>query len=317
MKRRRVLAWGMLSTALAVSASIAFWHFYLRRPVGEGPVAIDITRHAFDQPWIQQPVFLVGMGDSITAGFGASPGLGYFDRLVVSPPEDFLDMRDIHLSRVLPKLRTTNLAISGSTSLQLERVQLPRLPRQDDAVLGLVVLTIGGNDLIHNYGQTPPVEGAMYGATWEQAQPWLRNFVSRIDRILMGIQAAFPGGCHIFLANIYDPSDATGNLRWVWMPAWPDGLRLHAAYNDILREAADRHPRVHWVDIYQPFLGHGLFCTQFWQPHYDRRDPHHWYLENVEDPNDRGYDAIRRLFLNAMVQQLAGPSPLPAAIGPR
>jgi hypothetical protein len=143
MPLRKFLVWGVMAAALAISASTAFWHFYLRRPVGEGPVVIDITRHAFDQPWIQQPVFLVGMGDSITAGFGASPGFGYFDRLVVSPPEDFPDMRDIHLSRVLPQLRTTNLAISGSTSLQLERVQLPRLPRQDEAVLGLVVLTIG------------------------------------------------------------------------------------------------------------------------------------------------------------------------------
>ena len=26
-------------------------------------------------------------------------------------------------------------------------------------------------------------------------------------------------------------------------------------------------------------------------------DPHYWFFDNVEKPNDRGYDAIRRIFL--------------------
>ena len=36
-----------------------------------------------------------------------------------------------------------------------------------------------------------------------------------------------------------------------------------------------------------------------WQ-HYDALDPHYWYYANLEDPNERGYDAIRRLFLIQM-----------------
>jgi len=32
-------------------------------------------------------------------------------------------------------------------------------------------------------------------------------------------------------------------------------------------------------------------------PTYDSDDPYYWYGSNLEDPNDRGYDAIRRLFL--------------------
>jgi hypothetical protein len=38
--------------------------------------------------------------------------------------------------------------------------------------------------------------------------------------------------------------------------------------------------------------------------HYDRKDPHYWYFINLEDPNERGYDALRRLFLNAMAAHL-------------
>ena len=45
------------------------------------------------------------------------------------------------------------------------------------------------------------------------------------------------------------------------------------------------------------FLGHGIHCTQFWAEHYHPDDPHYWYHVNLEDPNERGYDAIRRLFL--------------------
>ncbi len=29
---------------------------------------------------------------------------------------------------------------------------------------------------------------------------------------------------------------------------------------------------------------------------------HHWYYTNLEDPNERGYDAIRRLFLIEMAK---------------
>jgi hypothetical protein len=111
------------------------------------------------------------------------------------------------------------------------------------------------------------------------------------------VQTRFPEGCHIFLANIYDPTDGVGDIERAGLPPWTDGLRILAKYNDILQQAAGRHPHVHLVDIHGPFLGHGIHCTRFWHPHYDSKDPHYWYYLNLEDPNERGYDAIRRLFL--------------------
>ena len=41
---------------------------------------------------------------------------------------------------------------------------------------------------------------------------------------------------------------------------------------------------------------------QFWRKFYRAEDPHYWYFENLEDPNERGYDAIRRLFLIEMTK---------------
>lgn len=295
--RRAMLAFLAL---VSVAAAILYWHFWHHLPIGRGPAGPPVPREAFARPWTERTVLLVGLGDSVTAGFGARKGYGYFDRLVSNPPDEFEDLRGISLSAVLPNLQITNLSVSGSTSIEHVEKQFPRLTAAASDVLGIIVITTGGNDLIHNYGRTPPREHAMYGASWEQAQPWIKNFEQRLDWMIVEITERFPGGCHIFLANIYDPTDGVGDIERAGLPAWKDGLRILAAYNEIIARCAEKHSNVHLVDFHSAFLGHGIHCTRFWSKHYDRRDPHYWYYENLEDPNERGYDAIRRLFLNEM-----------------
>lgn len=286
-----------------------FHRFWWSLPVGAGPAGPAVPAQPFRSAWTTRPVLLVGMGDSITAGFGASRGHSYFELLLTNAPEDPPDLRGCALSAVFPRLAATNLAMSGSTSQQHLRSQLPRLPAQPSNTLGVVVLTTGGNDLIHNYGRSAPVEGAAFGATWLQAQPWSTNFAQRLETMVSEIRARFPGGCHLFLANIYDPTDGTGDARRVGLPLWPDAMPVLAAYNKILADCAARHPWVHLVNIHDPFLGHGLCCSHFWQPHYQSHDPHYWYHDNLEDPNDRGYDALRRLFLTEIARVLGPAAP--------
>ena len=36
--------------------------------------------------------------------------------------------------------------------------------------------------------------------------------------------------------------------------------------------------------------------------YFDLKDPHYWYFVNLEDPNERGYDALCRLFLIEMAK---------------
>ena len=91
----------------------------------------DGGKHAFAQPWTERQVLLVGIGDSVTAGFGATKGHSYFDRLGDNPPDEFAELNGICLSAVLPNLKTLNLAISGSNSLQHLGHIRDRLPRQD------------------------------------------------------------------------------------------------------------------------------------------------------------------------------------------
>ncbi len=289
------------ATVIAIVVS-AFFYFNLFLNEGSGPAGPQIPLKPFKQTWSQKPVLLLGIGDSITYGFGAPEGYSYFDRLIRNPPEDSCDMTERNLSAVFPKLTAQNIAVSGSVSAQhMEAIQ--DIPVQPPDTLGVVVITTGGNDLIHNYGRTAPKECAIYGATFEMAKPWIQNYKECLEKMIVDITEKFPGGCNIFLANIYDPSDGTGNTeRWLTdLPPWPDGLLILAEYNKIISKCANKHDNVHLVDIYTAFLGHGLHCKKFWLKHYQFDDPHYWY-SIIEDPNPRGYDAIRRLFLSEMIK---------------
>ena len=205
MKLRRlaiVSAFG----GLLVCGTAFYIYAYQYRPIGSGPAGPAISHEAFSKPWTDREILLVGLGDSVTAGFGARKGYSYFDRLVTNPPDEFADMRGISLNAVFPNLHFTNLAVSGSTSMEHAEKQIPGLPRAASNVLAIVVITTGGNDLIHNYGHTPPGDQAMYGATLEEAKPWIAEFDERLDSMISELEKHFPTGCEIFLADIYDPS---------------------------------------------------------------------------------------------------------------
>jgi len=303
-RRRRVVS--LLLAAVVVVCGLGYYHYGLKRPtMGSGPAGPAVAAAPFARVWSERPVFLLGLGDSVTKGFGASPGRSYFECLLDNRPDELPDMVGLTLSSVYPNLDSRNLAVSGSNSFQCLELQLPSVEPFPEDTLGIVVLTTGGNDLIHWYGRKPPEEGAMYGATRDQALPWVEAFEGRLEAIVEQIGGLFPGGCHVFLANIYDPSDGEGNPRIVGLPPWPDMLDILAQYNAVIARIAESHDHVHLVDMRAVFLGHGFYCRQPWRAHYHRDDPHLWYAYNIEDPNDSGYDALRRVFLNAMVRALA------------
>lgn len=294
--RRRLLL--IVVIGLVVIGITGVWgHFRYARPIGDGPAGPNVPRGAFKNEWSDRPVVLLGLGDSVTQGLGASPGHAYFTRLVKNPSNEFAEMQGVCLSKVLPNLKPLNLSIAGMTSVECVDYQLPKLQAFDPEEFGIVVITTGGNDVIHNYGRTPAREGAMFGAKFSEIDEWLRNFGQRLNTIADRVEAAFPGGCHIFVANIYDPTDNDGDIQHAGLPPWPDGLNVLTAYNDVIARFSKQRKDVTLVDIRSEFLGHGIHCTHFWHRFYRQEDPHYWYWDNLEDPNDRGYDAIRRLFL--------------------
>jgi lysophospholipase L1-like esterase len=303
---KRLARWrGLLILGvLLLGGGSVYRHYWYARPIGAGPAGPPVAQQPFEKIWSDRAILLVGIGDSVTAGYGASPRLGYFDRLAANPEGEFPDMQGRCLSRVLPNLKVRNLALSGSNSQECLDILVPKLETQDESIFGIIVMTTGGNDIIHHYGRTPPREGAMYGATVEQARPWIANFRDRLNTIVDRLGEKFPGGCEFFIANIYDPTDDVGDAANAGLPPWPDGLAVIRAYNDVIADCAKSRDNVHLVDMRGEFLGHGIHCVQFWRQHYRADDPHYWYWDNLEDPNDRGYDALRRLFLNEMVRVL-------------
>lgn len=302
--RHRRLFWLAVIGLTLIAAVLGYRHFWLGRPLGSGPAGPAVSHEPFAKVWSDRKVVLLGFGDSITAGYGATLGHSFFERLVKNPSDEFAQMTGLNLSVVLPNLEVQNLGLSGSTSLEHLDILLPRIPTYDDETFGIVVLTTGGNDVIHNYGRTPPREGAMYGATLQQAQPWIANFEERLETMLNRIRERFPDGCHFFLANIYDPTDGDGDTLNAGLPRWPEGLRVHQAYNDVVARCAERRDDVELIDLHREFLGHGIHCRQFWHRHYRADDPTYWYFDNLEDPHDRGYDVIRRLLLIEMSRVL-------------
>ena len=288
---------------VCIFGALGYVRYFLERPMGQGPAGPKVPKDPFSQTWTERAIHVVGIGDSITAGLGAkSSDHTFFHRILQNPSDEYADMEGKCLGRVLPHLESENLAISGSTSLTHLEVIENKLHKRPDEVYGIVLMTSGGNDLIHSYGRSPAREGAMYGATWDEAQPWIENYRERLKTMFGKIQAAFPGGCEIYIADIYDPTDGVGDAPSVYLPHWSDGLRIHREYNRVLAQCAQEAEGVYLVPLHANFLGHGSHCRQFWRTTYHSDDPYYWFYVNIEDPNDRGYDAIRRIFLNEILK---------------
>jgi hypothetical protein len=296
---------GLAAITVVCGTALLWYDWRYHPPMGHGPAGPSVSESLFAKPWSTDDIVLVGMGDSVVTGFGAPPGFGFFDLLSANPTGDEPDMNGKNLRRVLPGLRILNLAENSTSSGDHLKYQVKQLPAHAANVRGIVVLSTGGIDLIHNYGASPPRDEAVYGATWEEGQRYAAQFGQRLDRLLDEITRRFPGGCEIFVASIFDPTDGVGDIEKVDpilrllkpLPPWPDGLKVLTAFNEQIRAAASRRPNVHVVDVQAALIGHGLHCRDKSNSHYHADDPTYWYFFNHEDPNRRGYDAIRRAFL--------------------
>lgn len=299
----------LLAGVVVVSCGYVGWRFYNAvrvRAMGDGPAGPAIAAAPFENKWHDGPVVFIGVGDSITRGLGANKEHTYYELLLQNDDAVYPDMAGRELVRVFELTETRNYAQDYSTSQEHIDRQLSRIPTYGPNVRGIVVLTSGGNDLIHDYGRSAPQDGAMYGCTYKQATVWCEALKGRLETLLLGLMDRFPGGCDIFFANVYDPTDGVGDPETMWLPRWRDCVKVLGLANRKIAELCETYPNVHLVDIHTEFLGHGIHCDEPWRKHYRKDDPHFWFYYNLEDPNRRGFDAIRRLYLQAMVKVFAG-----------
>ncbi len=305
LRWRTILLCLLIITFSVGYAGCRFYNALRVRSMGVGPAGPTVSAAPFEKIWNEQEIVFWGVGDSITRGYGGPGGLNYFDLLVQNDNEMYPDLRGRDLSGVFPKLKARNIAVDYTISQEHIDWQLVKVPKYDDSVHGVIVLTSGGNDLIHDYGRSEPRHDAMYGCSYKQAQEWCEMLKGRLDTLLNGLMERFPGGCDIFFATIFDPTDGVGDPQTVMMNRWGACVKVLALANEKIAELCEQYPNVHLVDIHSEFLGHGIHCDEFWRKHYHKDDPHFWYAPILEDPNIRGHDAIRRLYLNEMVRVYA------------
>lgn len=309
-RRWYAFRWRVVGLVLMLILSVfgyVGWRIYWvlqPRPMGSGPAGPTPDASRFEQPWRQGKVFVLALGDSITRGYGATRSSNYVSMVIRNDDEMYPDMKGLDLQAVLPQMESKNVAVDFTTTEDHLVRQLPKIETFGPDVFGIVLITSGGNDLIHDYGRSTPRDGAMYGCTIEQGRVWTAKVQDRLRQILQSVMARFPGGCEIFLANLYDPTDGVGDPQSFGLPRWPDSMRVLDEMNRCILTLCGEYPNVHLVDIHTPFLGHGIHCRDWWRKTYRLDDPTWWYSPNLEDPNVRGHDAIRRCFLEQMIQVL-------------
>jgi lysophospholipase L1-like esterase len=290
-------------SAIAVYLSYDILLISTGLPTGQGPAGPKVAPQPFAHTWGENQVVLLGVGDSVTWGLGASEGRTYFDLLQKNDDSLYPDMAGKDLAHVLSNMKVVNVARNYTTTEDHLNRQLPSIPTFDPNVFGIILITSGGNDIIHDYGRTPPRDGAMYGCTIAQAEPWCNNLEDRLRQLLTGVKGKFPGGCVILLANVYDPTDGRGLPRigglerGFGFEPWRDANKVLDLVNGKIGKVAATTSGVHIVDVHSVMLGHGIYCKNRFARNYCQKDPTFWYYSNLEDPNPRGYDAIRRAFL--------------------
>ncbi len=299
---------GLILLLILMGFGYVGWRIYWvlqSRPMGSGPTGPAPNPQSFTRPWREGKICVLALGDSITRGYGATRTSHYVSLLIRNDDDLYPDMKGLDLQAVFPRLDSLNVAVDYTTTKDHLMCQLPRIPTFDSDIFGVVLITSGGNDLIHDYGRSTPRDGAMYGCTIDQGRIWTARVQDRLRQILQGVNAKFPGGCEIFLANLYDPTDGLSDPQNFGLPRWSDSIKVLAEMNRRIAELCTEFANVHCVDIHSPFMGHGIHCRDWWRKCYRRQDPTWWYSPNLEDPNVRGHDAIRRCFLQQIIQAIA------------
>lgn len=175
------------------------------------------------------------------------------------------------------------LARDGATSDDVVHHQLGQVAGRP----ALVTLTMGGNDLLTTL--IIDRDGGLGGGTdADVAQQTVVRVATNYDVALQTLTAT---GARVVVSTVYDPTDGTGDLSWLGLPAWPAGLGILDALNTAIRAAAQRHGAA-IADVHAAFLGHGAKAGDVTQANARPANRDLWFCGHIE-PNAWGAQAIR------------------------
>ena len=168
-------------------------------------------------PWqTGQHTRAMGLGDSLTAGFGALPATnGYFYHLYHWGVFDSI-----------PNTLIANAAVPGANSSHVLDYQVPQAVEVFQP--SIIVMTVGGNDLLRILGGVPP-------------QAVLADFQANLTAILARLRAGLPE-TRIVVGNLYSIPEISGSEEIV------------PVFNQIVQGVATAFD-VRVADVHEAFQG--------------------------------------------------------------
>lgn len=234
---------------------------------------------------------LVYLGDSITAGAGASKASLTYTSLLQENAAKWTGYDAVDLETSVPTIdEVIDVSRGGATTDTLLAQQIPAL----DAELGelpaeggtVVVFTIGGNDA--QLALNPLADAA------EVVDQILANFEAIFTELTD--EERFAGPVWVHATNVYEPTDGTGQVDDCFFGIdFSSKLGELERANEELAEMSATYG-VSIVDLRGHFLGHGMNNKNPAAPSYDEDDSSRWFDSDCIHPNDRGHHEIRRLF---------------------
>ncbi|MEO7095377.1 MAG: SGNH/GDSL hydrolase family protein [Polyangiales bacterium] len=232
----------------------------------------------------------VVLGDSISANGGEGP---YFDSLLMKNDDTkWPDYKGQDLTTKYGAIKLEKHSKGGSTAVNLDS-QVAALPKTLEGPV-LVTITIGGNDV---QAALPTVlGGGSDDAKRTQFQGYIQTALDELTapgRFGEGVQV------RVILANIYDPSDGTGNFTFATgtkcggaLGFWPAGKETKSIldkWEDAMAVEAVKHPEVVYADLRARFDGHGVPSTT-----------ETWFVKDCIHPNSAGHTQVRGLMWEAV-----------------
>jgi lysophospholipase L1-like esterase len=238
-----------------------------------------------DQQEIAGVERVVFLGDSITAGSGASSTTNYRALLGEELTSQF--GADIQVD---------NCSQGGAVNADLLDSQIPDCFPEPEQANTLVIITSGGNDIVRTAVNTPDFET---GKTAVDAL--VADLEGALD--FFANESNFPNGVSVIYANVYEYTDATGNLDSCRLAAvaglsgqWDAGLKIYGYLeSEYMRLAVERGFDMLFME--EMFCGHGWNRDDESGPCYENRGEL-WMSSDCIHPNEAGHAAIADGFMS-------------------
>jgi lysophospholipase L1-like esterase len=236
---------------------------------------------------------LVVLGDSISQGGGQPP---FYYNLLLSnddttyPEWTGKDLRTKYGANVM----MVNNAVAGAVSSDLP-TQVTALPASLPGPVA-VVLTIGGNDMQTN------IAAILQGVDQGLRTQFQMNLASALGQLTMPGRFGTGVDVHVYEADIYDPSDGSGNFQTCpyplsLVPPQPSDP-FFGEWNAVVDGEVPMHPSSVVAPLHATFHTHGV-----------NSGAANWFYTDCIHPNATGHDAIRGMFWTQITGEV-GPAPM-------